>query len=77
MSTYFSYYYFSIQAGAVGATIGIPLCLKYLTPYQSFSILIGVLILALCVFSAPTYRYYHRPVGSSTFANAVKIFDVC
>jgi hypothetical protein len=77
MSTYFSYYYFSIQAGAVGATVGIPICLTYLPPYQSFTILIAALIIAVMVFSAPSYYYYHKPIGTSTFANAVKIVWVC
>ena len=67
-SQWFSWFYMSIQIGAIGLSIGVPFVFQYLDAWWSFSVILLPALLGFAVFLVPYKSYRRRVPGVNVFS---------
>eukprot|EP01121_Diplochlamys_sp_Union-15-3_P019915 TRINITY_DN7614_c0_g1_i2.p1 TRINITY_DN7614_c0_g1~~TRINITY_DN7614_c0_g1_i2.p1 ORF type:complete len:261 (-),score=31.77 TRINITY_DN7614_c0_g1_i2:24-806(-) len=72
-SVYFSWYYFTIQLGAVGSSIAISILFQQFKPLLPFAILWGFTGIIIPLYYAPSSYYKKKLPGSNVLVSFLKI----
>jgi len=67
-SQWFSWFYLSIQIGALGFSIGTPFALQYLPAWVSFAIILFPALFGLVIFLVPSGSYKKVTPGTNVFS---------